>query len=122
PKLASSSWGRTCLDFIERLETHSSKASNSYYLKNHLKYFDDLYRSIGEIGRTLKVNGKACVVVQDSYYKEMHNDLPKIVVEMAEFHGLALEGRYLFPVRSSMRQINRRAKEYVKCAAPVEAA
>ena len=35
-------WGKTCRSFLEQLENHTSKASESYYLKNHLQYFNSL--------------------------------------------------------------------------------
>jgi hypothetical protein len=53
-----------------------------------LDYFDKISRSLEKISRTLKENGKLVLVVQDSFYKDVHNDLPGIVGEMAENHGL----------------------------------
>src|SRR5262249_55396125 len=42
PKLAppaTPEWGPTCNGFLERVESHPSKASKTYYLKSHLQYF-----------------------------------------------------------------------------------
>jgi hypothetical protein len=58
---AKATWGSACLNFIDDLSRHKSKASDSYYLKNHLQYFALLDQSIGEIKRVVKPNG-ICVL------------------------------------------------------------
>ena len=55
-------WGKTCVRFLKRLYRHGSKASKTYYFKNHLQYFASLFKSIREISRVLKRRGK-CVIV-----------------------------------------------------------
>ena len=99
-------WGRTCLELLDAIQHHRSKASRSYYLKTHLQYFDDLYRSLGEISRCLRDSGHCVLVVQDSFYKEIHNDLPTIVVEMSRDFGWSLHVRRDFPVARSMAGVN----------------
>jgi hypothetical protein len=84
------SWGSTCLRFLDRVGAHDSKASRSYYLKSHLRYFDSMFSSIGQLSRVLKPDCGCVLVVQDSYYKDVHNDLPTILAEMATAFGLAL--------------------------------
>jgi DNA modification methylase len=59
-------WGQICLQFLNSLRDHSSKASASYYHKTHLDYFDKLSRSTQNLSRYLKNGGSAIVVVQDS--------------------------------------------------------
>ena len=86
--IADSKWGRTCNSFLEGVREHPSKASSGYYYKSHVAYFGSLYRSLRELARVLKDGGHLILVVQDSYYKDIHNDLPLIVAEMAE--GLAV--------------------------------
>ena len=115
PKISptvSTSWGSTCLEFVSRLRNHTSKASETYYYKNHLQYFRSLSSSIREIGRVLRSAGKCVVVVQDSYYKDLHNDLPAILTEMAGSNGLALEGRSDFRLSRTMAGINPGARGY----------
>lgn len=106
-------WGKTCNRFLERLYSHSSKASKTYYFKNHLQYFHSLYLSIGEISRVLKRKGACVMVVQDSYYKDIHNDVPKIVSEMADDYGLSLRRRADFESNRSMVGMNKHARKYV---------
>ena len=108
----SHKWGQTCLGFLDRLSSHPSKASGGYYLKNHLQYFDSIYRSLGEISRTLKKNGACVLVVQDSYYKDVHNDVPRIIAEMAGNQSLALEREKPFQHQRTMAGVNPEVRKY----------
>jgi hypothetical protein len=105
-------WGKTCRSFLEQLENHTSKASESYYLKNHLQYFNSLYISVSEISRTLRPKGACILVVQDSFYKDIHNDLPKIVSEMAVERALSLERQENFGHSRVMAGVNPKVKKY----------
>ncbi len=106
------SWGKTCVNFLDRMESHTSKASKSYYLKNHLQYFDSISKSISELFRVTKSGGHCVLVVQDSYYKDIHNDLPVITTEMAENTGFTLTRREDFFASRSMAGINPKVKKY----------
>ena len=75
-------WGPTCHSFLNKIHNHSSKASRSYYLKTHLQYFFDIFVSLLELNRVLCRSGDCIFVVQDSYYKDIHNDLGAIITEM----------------------------------------
>lgn len=109
----SNRWGRTCNRFLQKLYRHKSKASKTYYYKNHVQYFASLYASIGEIARVLRRAGRCAIVVQDSYYKDVRNDVPKVVVEMARAHGVKLDRRETFISTRSMVRRNSRARGYV---------
>lgn len=109
----SNTWGKTCLSFLERLYGHPSKASSTYYFKNHVQYFDSLKTSINELARVLKSQGTCTLVVQDSYYKELHNDVAGMALEMAEDAGLYLGARKDFASNRSMAIINSRSRKYV---------
>jgi DNA modification methylase len=105
-------WGPTCVNFLSAMKRHPSKASATYYLKNHTRYFDQLYRSITEIARVLRNRGTCFLVVQDSYYKNIHNELPRIVTEMGQSAGLRLSGRRDSACRPCMGSVNPRAQSY----------
>ena len=107
-------WGSTCNGFFQRLASHESKASQSYYYKNHLQYFDAIYRSLSELSRTLASQGICVLVVQDSYYKDVHNDLPQIFIEMADNNRLRLQRREDFSLLRTMARINPGARRYRK--------
>ena len=98
---------------------HPSKASGGYYYKTHLDYFDKMARSLSRVTTALKPGGRAVFVVQDSYYKEIHNDLPQIVKEMGGKHGLKLSKRKDFHLRS-MSDINPGRKNYERPSGATE--
>lgn len=104
--------GSTCISLLEKIGAHSSVSSNTYYLKNHIHYFSSLQKSIAEIHRVLKPQGIAAFVVQDSVYKDIHNDLPTIVAEMGQLLGLAVFQRDDFSLGSSLSSINSRSRRY----------
>jgi DNA modification methylase len=110
---ADKEWGSTCVKFLKRVYSHRSKASKDYYYKNHVQYFGSLHNSMANISRVLKKNGNCVLVVQDSYYKEVHNDLPTIVAEMAARHGMAERRRQDYRVERSMAQLNGQSRRYL---------
>jgi hypothetical protein len=103
-------WGDTCEKFLESVRNHDSKASSGYYYQTHLDYFDKMSRSVGRMSAALRTEGLAIVIVQDSYYKDVHNDLPGIVTEMAAENSLILSRRENFPSRNCMSRINPKAQ------------
>ncbi|WFU33161.1 DNA methyltransferase [Bradyrhizobium brasilense] len=114
------SWGPACQKFLRRVEQHPSKASNGYYIKTHVDYFDKLARSVAAIANSLKSKGSAIFVVQDSFYKDIHNDVPLYLTQIAERRQLALRQRADFEVRRSMSGINPKTRNYRKSSTAVE--
>lgn len=109
----STLWGNTCNSFLEKVSNHSSVASSTYYYKNHLQYFNDLYISIGEVSRILKSNSLFIPIVQNSFYKEVNNDLPRIMTEMAENQGLKKIREDMFFSKTNMSSINTKSNKYI---------
>jgi DNA modification methylase len=105
-------WGNTCKDFIMNVSKHSSKASSTYYSKIHLQYFHCMFISLKEIDRLIKSGGKCVIVVQDSYYKEVRNDLTSIIIDMATYFRWKLNKRFDFDSNQTMSLINRNSKKY----------
>lgn len=114
-------WGPACGRFVTALKAHPSKASAGYYYKTHLDYFEKMARSLGNLANGLKSAGAAVLVVQDSYYKDIHNDLPGITTEMASAAGLRLRRRVDFEFKRSMAGINPHTRTYKRAAGAVEA-
>ncbi|MES2701969.1 MAG: DNA methyltransferase [Bacteroidota bacterium] len=105
-------WGVTCNKFLELLQKHNSKASENYYYKSHLQYFESVYSSLTEVARILRPAATAVFVVQDSHYKEIHNNLPLIFTEMAENLGLtSVRTEHFSPLRN-MAQRHPHVKKY----------
>src|SRR5207249_9537362 len=71
-------WGKTSLNFLGVVKNHPSQASISYYFNTDLLYFDNLFRSIGDSARCLRHAGSCVMVVQDSFYRGVHNDLKRV--------------------------------------------
>lgn len=112
-------WGKTCARFLKALQKHPSKASAGYYYRTHLDYFDKMSRSIERMSEALKPGGRAILVVQDSYYKDLHNDLPKIISEIGGKHLLRLKRREDFHLRS-MSDINPGRRSYSRPSGATE--
>lgn len=112
-------WGKTCVRFLEALHKHPSKASGGYYYRTHLDYFDKMFRSIERMSDALKPGSRAVLVVQDSYYKDLHNDLPTIISEIGVKHGLSLKRREDFHLRS-MSDINPGRLNYTRPSGATE--
>ena len=114
-------WGPTCNKLLGFVASHRSKASSGYYLKTHLDYFAKLSSSLDRIVTIMRPGAKAILVVQDSYYKDLHNDLPTIVSEMAELSGLSFLGSKDFPLARSMSGVNPYTRIYKRPTGAVEA-
>jgi DNA modification methylase len=106
------SWGEGCLAFLEKVSSHRSKASASYYLKSYLDYFAGIHQSLSEIVRVSKRGARISLVVQDSYYKDIHNDLPLMTREMMRLLGAPMVRESRFPTRSTMANLNPNARKY----------
>jgi hypothetical protein len=76
-------WGPTCRALVENVRSHSSKASSTYYFKTYVQYFQDAESLLRECLRVLKPGASAFLVVQDSWYKDVHVPLGLIYGEMA---------------------------------------
>lgn len=118
--VARDDWGNQCNTFLQNVRSHSSKASAGYYLKTHLDYFNKMGGSLTGISKSLKPGGAAIFVVQDSYYKDVHNDLPAVIVEMAQTRGLVLRRKDDFIVRRIMSGLNPHTRGYVRKTGAVE--
>jgi hypothetical protein len=115
------SWGATCGRFLAQLRAHPSKASAGYYYKTHLDYFEKMASSMINVSMALKPKGAAILVVQDSFYKDIHNDLPCITVEIAASAGLRLRRRADFRLKRSMAGINPHSRMYNRPSGALEA-
>jgi hypothetical protein len=60
------------------------------------RYYSKIYNSIRSLSRVLKPSGHAIIVVQDSYYKDVHNNVNQTFIEMASHFGWTLDGRNEF--------------------------
>lgn len=117
---ASAAWGDTCISFLDAVSQHPSKASNTYYLKSHLEYFDSLHKATAELARVIRCGGTCVVVAQDSFYKDVHNNVPLVIAEMMSNGGFELRRREDFSASRSMASINPKARRYKNTRENVE--
>jgi hypothetical protein len=106
------SWGALCNALVSSIESHPTKSARSYYLPNILQYFRDAEVSIREITRVLKLGGKALIVVQSSYFKEIEIKLGEMYVEMAKEQGCRSNIVSRETVRGHMAHVNSKSNEY----------
>jgi hypothetical protein len=64
------------------------------------------------ISGAVKNGGAAIFVIQDSYYKNVHNDLAKIFVDFADHYSLKLRRRVDFPVSALMSTRHKHIRTY----------
>jgi hypothetical protein len=105
------SWGDIATSFLKSVYAHSSKASQTYYYRYYLAYLNGLYISLSRIEKATKKRGAICLVVQDSYFKEIHFDLPGIVSELGVAQGRSAM-RLDFPVQRTKAAIHPGSREY----------
>lgn len=115
PYESRSSWGKQCTLLIDAVRAHRSKSSASYYAKTFVQYFRDAEEILQQYFRVLKPGQCAAVVVQDSWYKDLHVPLGHIYVEMSSGVGfrdasIAQSAK----VRSHLGLVNTRARAYSK--------
>src|SRR5207247_10181768 len=103
-----SDWVKTGRIFLTALKRHGSKASATYYLRIHRQYFDGLVRSLRELDRVLRLGAPCVLVVQDSRYKEIHNDLPTIATEMAKSVGWRVADRHDYQSTRHIGRVHRK--------------
>ena len=101
-------------ELLDAISKHSSRASSGYYLKQARQYFQDLAVSLQEISRVASLNASMTLVVQDSFYKDIHLPLADIYVFEAARNGWHVEDHQRFPVNRSMTSLNPSAKKYTK--------
>lgn len=104
--------GPYCIDLLNNIRLHSSKASGTYYLKNIKQYLDGLSQSIKEIGRVLSEGGNCFIVVQDSHYKEIPISLDIVVRELGQLNDLVEVERFTFSTNLAMSNINTASRRY----------
>ena len=104
-------WGEAANGLIARVSAHSSRASATYYRTYYLQYLASMWQSFGELRRVLRKGGSAIIVIQDSYYKDIHVDLPLILSEMGSAIGLHSVRRTDFST-ATMASINRSSRTW----------
>ena len=97
---------------LDRIGAHPSHRSAGYYAANFRQYFADASLAVGEIARVLRAGGRAVLVLQNSYYKEIAIPLSTLYCDIASGAGLKASIIAQKPVGRSMCSVNTKAKQY----------
>ena len=79
-----------------------------------------MWSSLGELRRVMRDGAPAVLVVQDNYYKDLHNDTAHKKGEMAIALGFESADRHDFPVIRNRASMNPRTRQYRTKASAVE--
>jgi hypothetical protein len=90
----------TLQKLIRRVKRHSSYAARSYYLPFYRQYFKSMSASLAEIDRVARVGSPVILVVQDSWFKDVHVATPTIISELAESIGWRMISEHPFDVKT----------------------
>lgn len=115
-------WGDATDELLDRIAAHTSKASATYYSKYYTQYFTGMWNSLIELRRVIKPDRYAVLVLQDSYYKDIHVDLPALVGEMSRAAGWADWSRIDFRVSHTMASLHPGTRNYKRPMQSVESA
>lgn len=120
--LNSAEWGDATRSLLDQIATHPSYSSASYYRKYYHQYFAGMWDSLVELHRVVKPGKSAVLVVQDSYYKDVHVDLPGLIGDMSRSAGWAAWTRRDYAVARTMSAMNPGSRAYRKDFGAVESA
>ena len=104
--------GDLATGFLDQVKGHSSQASSTYYLKYFRQYYNAMHASIAELRRVTRIGAPVLLVVQDSFYKEIHNDTPAMLAEMASLAGFKHTERHDFQIPRTKAAVNPRVRKY----------
>jgi hypothetical protein len=112
--------GPISANLLRQIRAHSSKASSGYYAKFYRQYFRTMRASLAEISRVTRDAAPLVMVAQDSFYKDIHVDLPTVLDELATEQGWSRVGFQHYSVRN-FASINRRSRNYRDATSATEA-
>lgn len=120
PAAIRNEWGASCRRLLEGIRRHSAHGSATYYYPTHVSYFASLYSSYTEVARVLRPGGRAILVVQDSYYKELHTDLQTVTSQMLQSLGMTSVLRRDYSTKNTKASVNTRRLKYRNTADATE--
>jgi hypothetical protein len=107
---------------LKSISDHPSKAADTYYYSYFRQYFELLSRALTELRAIVRTGGQAVFVVQDSYFKDIHIDLPGLLSDIGDLAGWHEVARWEYDVVRSMAAVNVGAKLYRQSSDATEAA
>jgi DNA modification methylase len=105
-------WGSAVSAVLKAIREHASPDSGSYYYKNYWQYFADTVAALNELRRVLVPGGKAILVLQTSYYKEIEIALPDLYADLARQIGFDAAVLSSHSVKRVITTINSRSLKH----------
>lgn len=91
---------------LEQIRSHGSYASERYYHKGFLYYFADMRSTLDRFSRWLVPGGGLLLVLQDTYYKDIHIPVADLFIDMASDSGFKLKSRADWRVRHALSRLS----------------
>lgn len=114
------SLGAEASAFLRKVREHPSAASQGYYTKYFRQYYAAMDASLKELRRVMAPDAPLVMVVQDGYYKNVHNDVPGIIADIARAHDFSLEARQDFHISRTIGGMNPSSRQYRKDSSAIE--
>lgn len=114
------SLGLAASTFLKSVREHPSAASQGYYTKYFRQYYAAMDASLGELRRVTAAGSPVVMVIQDGYYKDVHNDVPGIVADIARRHDFTLYARQDFHIGRTIAGMNPSSRRYRSGSSAVE--
>jgi hypothetical protein len=111
--VAIESWGTTCLNFLESVRRHPSKASAGYYYWIYYQYFNDIYISLERLKRVVEPGGRGAFVIRTSFYKNVPVPIPQVIAEMAANQGIGARVARSEIIKTPLGGMSPRQSRYV---------
>lgn len=112
--------GEKAATFLRAVRDHPSRASQGYYTKYFRQYYAAMDSSLREMRRVAVPGAPVVMVIQDGYYKDVHNDVPGIVADIAGMHGFTLETRQDFHISRTIGGMNPSSRRYRSASSAIE--
>ena len=112
--------GPAASTFLRAVREHTSRASQGYYTKYFRQYYAAMDSSLRELRRVTVAGAPVVMVIQDGYYKDVHNDVPGIVADIARRHGFSLHARQDFHISRTIGAMNPSSRQYRKESTAIE--
>ncbi len=111
---ASPKVGPLASDLMRSIRSHPTKDAAGYYLKQFQQYFSDLAFSLDEMTRVTKPSALLVIVLQDSYFKDLHIPLAEVVAEEMTIRGWRTSASTRNTVTRLLTTMNTKARAYRK--------
>lgn len=98
--------GSKTKSLLQSVKHHASRASSGYYYASHLDYYNKTASALRSLAGQTHSNSSMVMVVQDSWYKDIHNDVPALITEMAAKVGFSPAAQIDFPVKRSLADVH----------------